>query len=84
MAHADGNKICEAEIGLFEKDGDSLELNVLEGSRVLFMGGEPIDEPTVGYGPFVMNTKEEINQALRDYQSGQMGQLEREKIKFSY
>jgi redox-sensitive bicupin YhaK (pirin superfamily) len=40
------------------------------------MSGEPIDEPVVGYGPFVMSSPEEIRQALRDYQSGRMGTLE--------
>lgn len=40
---------------------------------VLMLTGEPIDEPVVGQGPFVMNTQEEIHQAIRDYQSGRMG-----------
>jgi redox-sensitive bicupin YhaK (pirin superfamily) len=44
-------------------------------STVLLMSGEPIREPIAGYGPFVMNTKEEINDAMRDYASGKMGHL---------
>jgi len=48
-----------------------LRINVLENnSAVLIMGGEPIDEPIANMGPFVMNTKLEIQQAIADYQSG--------------
>ncbi len=41
----------------------------------LLLSGEPIDEPIVGAGPFVMNTPQEIRQAMADYQSGKMGHL---------
>ena len=46
-------------------------------STLLILGGEPIDEPVFGYGPFVMNTEAEIRQAIEDYQSGRMGHLPR-------
>ncbi|HEX6851133.1 MAG TPA: pirin family protein [Candidatus Polarisedimenticolaceae bacterium] len=46
------------------------------GATVLFLGGEPIHEPIAGYGPFVMNTEQEIRQAIADYQAGRMGHLE--------
>ncbi|MDP9196887.1 MAG: pirin family protein, partial [Pseudomonadota bacterium] len=46
-----------------------------EDAALLFLNGQPIDEPIVGYGPFVMNTQEEIRQAMEDYRSGQMGQI---------
>ena len=42
---------------------------------VLILGGRPINEPVVQYGPFVMNTREEIVQAVADYQSGRMGSI---------
>ena len=43
-----------------------------EGARFILLGGRPLGEPVVQYGPFVMNTREEIEQALRDYQSGEL------------
>jgi redox-sensitive bicupin YhaK (pirin superfamily) len=44
-------------------------------ARVLVLSGEPILEPVVSYGPFVMNTREQIIEAVRDYESGKMGHL---------
>jgi quercetin 2,3-dioxygenase len=41
------------------------------------LSGEPIDEPIVGYGPFVMNSQQEITQALADFNSGRFGQIAR-------
>jgi len=54
-------------------DGDTLDINSGQyGARFIMVAGRPIDEPIVQYGPFVMNTQKEIDQALRDYQSGQL------------
>jgi redox-sensitive bicupin YhaK (pirin superfamily) len=61
------------ELLLFANDGASLELVAEEPSHVVILAGEPIDEPIVQYGPFVMNTVGEIQQALRDVQAGRFG-----------
>ncbi|WP_339801131.1 pirin family protein [uncultured Marinobacter sp.] len=54
-------------------EGDTLTLNAgSSGARVLLIAGKPIGEPVVQYGPFVMNSRQEIEQALRDYQSGRL------------
>lgn len=67
--------IRAAEIGLFERTGSVLRIERAEDATVLLLCGEPIDEPIVGSGPFVMNTAAEIRQAMSDYQSGKMGHL---------
>lgn len=56
--------------------GQGLELVAEQDSDILILGGEPIDEPLIGYGPFVMNSEAEIEQAITDFQSGKFGQLE--------
>ncbi len=56
-------------------DGDNLELTGgAQGGRVILLAGRPLLEPIVQYGPFVMNTREEIEQAVRDYQAGKLTQ----------
>jgi len=68
--------IGDASIAVFERDGDTLSLKALEDTKLLFLGGEPIEEPIVGYGPFVMNSIGEIKQAFVDFEAGRMGQIE--------
>lgn len=67
--------IGEAELAVFERDGDTLTLKAAKDTKLLFMGGEPIHEPIVGYGPFVMNSIGEIKQAFIDFEEGRMGQI---------
>ncbi len=67
--------IGAAEVGLFDRTGDHICISGESNTTVLLLCGEPIDEPIVGSGPFVMNTAEEIRQAMTDYQSGKMGKI---------
>jgi redox-sensitive bicupin YhaK (pirin superfamily) len=64
-----------AEVGLFDRAGESICIDSGKGVTALLLSGEPIDEPIVGSGPFVMNSPQEIRQAMADYQSGKMGHL---------
>jgi redox-sensitive bicupin YhaK (pirin superfamily) len=60
--------LCELDL-----EGDELEVRAEHDSLLLLGHAEPIGEPVVAHGPFVMNTREEINQAIRDYQAGKFG-----------
>ncbi|RNL56846.1 pirin family protein [Pedobacter jejuensis] len=60
----------------FENEGEEIHIEALQNSVILVLSGEPINEPIVQYGPFLMNTQEEINQAMRDYNEGKFGYLE--------
>lgn len=60
----------------FKNQGEQIDIEALESSIILVLSGEPINEPTVQYGPFLMNTQEEINQALEDYNQGRFGYIE--------
>lgn len=60
----------------FKNKGKEIKIEALENSVVLVLSGEPIDEPIVQYGPFLMNTEAEINQAIEDYNQGRFGYLE--------
>jgi quercetin 2,3-dioxygenase len=61
---------------LFENDGESFNIKALENSIVLILSGQPINEPIAAQGPFVMNTREEIFQAVQDYHNGKFGSLD--------
>jgi len=62
--------LARGELAIYERAGEGLALEAGEDSTVLVLSGEPIDEPIFGYGPFVMNTRREIEQAITDFQSG--------------
>jgi len=67
--------VREGQLALFERAGQQLSLEANNDAVVLLLSGEPIDEPIVGHGPFVMNSEEEIHQAFADFHSGRFGQM---------
>lgn len=69
----EGRKINPASIARFTVEGEGVEFEASADTRLLVLTGEPIREPVVGHGPFVMNTVAEINQAFRDFQTGRFG-----------
>ena len=69
----------DGQMVLFSPDGDEVRIenpaDATETLEVLLIGGVPLNEPVARYGPFVMNTKEEIFQAIQDFQNGKMGEI---------
>jgi quercetin 2,3-dioxygenase len=65
----------EAEIVRFERSGSHVRIRADGDSMLLVMTGEPIDEPVVGHGPFVMNSQTEIRQSIDDYNAGRFGAI---------
>lgn len=72
-----GEAIADAHIAVLERAGARVVVEAEADTTLLLLSGAPIDEPVVGYGPFVMNTQQEIRQAIADYQSGRMGRIAR-------
>ena len=78
-AEVAGKRVEEGELALLG-EGDAVKLSVAVGgevSELLVLSGVPLDEPVAWGGPFVMNTREEVVQAMRDYQSGRLGEITR-------
>jgi redox-sensitive bicupin YhaK (pirin superfamily) len=72
----DGKKAGEGDLAIFARGGDGITVKAKTDAMLLVMDGEPFDEPVVGNGPFVMNSRAEIQQAFEDYQLGKMGELD--------
>jgi redox-sensitive bicupin YhaK (pirin superfamily) len=67
--------VREGQLAQLSPQGNDIVIEANSDSVMLVLSGEPIDEPIVGYGPFVMNTNEEIQQAIRDLQDGSFGHI---------
>ncbi|MFA5493472.1 MAG: pirin family protein [Porticoccaceae bacterium] len=67
--------VRETQMAVLDREGGDLSLEASSDATVLLLSGEPIDEPIVGHGPFVMNTQQEIVQAISDFNSGRFGMM---------
>jgi len=76
----DGREVRDGELAVLGA-GDTVRLRGAAGKgRLLLLAGVPLSEPVAHYGPFVMNSEDELLQAFRDYQSGRMGEITRSAI----
>ena len=71
-----GAKATQESFVVFENSGESVHIEADTEAQLLLLSGEPIDEPIVQYGPFVMNSEREILQAFADYNAGKFGHLD--------
>ena len=75
VAFPDSERAGETDLVLLTREGDKLHIDAREDATLLVLNGEAIDEPVAAYGPFVMNSKTEITQAIEDYHNGRLGRL---------
>jgi len=64
-----------AQMATLATEGGGVTIEANNDAKILLLAGEPIDEPVVGYGPFVMNSREEIAKAIEDFNTGKFGQI---------
>lgn len=74
-ATINSEQLVHGQIALTNPDGNFISLSTMSDAKLLILAGEPIREPLAVYGPFVMNTREEILAAFEDFQAGKMGVL---------
>jgi len=72
----DGRSLGDASLFVLTPEGKSVRLAAASDARFLILDGEPINEPVAAYGPFVMNTRDEIEQAVADLRAGRFGALD--------
>jgi redox-sensitive bicupin YhaK (pirin superfamily) len=70
-----GETANAGELVVLDRKGDEVVIDAVSDAAVFVMNGAPIDEPVAGYGPFVMNTAREIQQAFADYHAGRLGKI---------
>jgi redox-sensitive bicupin YhaK (pirin superfamily) len=71
-----GTTLEELNLGVSNKDGDSIHLQTKSTGKLLLLAGKPINEPFASQGPFVMNYPGQIRQAMLDYETGKIGVLD--------
>ncbi len=76
VVKVNGETVKQDHFALFKNEGTEIIVETISGAVALLLSGEPINEPIVAYGPFLMNTKEEIIQAYDDVNNGKFGTLE--------
>jgi redox-sensitive bicupin YhaK (pirin superfamily) len=67
--------VSQYQFVVFEQTQGTIHITATANAKLLLMSGDPISEPLISYGPFVMTSQTEIMEALRDYQQGKMGFL---------
>lgn len=70
-----GERAGQSDLVLLTREGEEVQLAARKEARVLVLNGAPIDEPVAMFGPFALNSRSEINQAIEDYHNGRMGRL---------
>jgi quercetin 2,3-dioxygenase len=75
LGFADSERAGATDLALLTREGDRLHLDARSDTTLLVLIGASIDEPVAMHGPFVMNSKNEITQAVEDYHNGRLGRL---------
>jgi redox-sensitive bicupin YhaK (pirin superfamily) len=70
-----GETADAGELVVFDRAGNEAAIEASTDATVFVMNGQPIDEPIAGYGPFVMNTPQQIQQAVADFNAGRLGRI---------
>jgi redox-sensitive bicupin YhaK (pirin superfamily) len=75
VALADSERAAATDLALLTREGEQVHIEARDEATLLVLNGAAIDEPVAAYGPFVMNSKTEITQAIEDYHNGRLGRL---------